>query len=305
MVGPVAVEVIEAAVRVCGTAFHYKAQLRGVLVASGVPGEMYDRWDAEGLSKFKIARHVLTDLAGRGAAGQDVVRRVVIELANMTKPDATAPDHHAGKQAIADLKQLAVARRDLVDTATAEQEARRKEQDRRVSAGKARQDALDSLSRRLAALAVSKNSPQRRGYDLERLLADLFTAFELEYRPSYRNPHEQVDGAFDYKSFNYLVEARWRATAPGAGDLADFKTKVDGKLESTRGVFVSMAGFDQAVVDYFTRAARGARNNLLLVDGQDLALIVQRNVALPDALDYKIHAASQRGRWWAPLTARP
>lgn len=36
----------------------------------------------------------------------------------------------------------------------------------------------------------------------------------MDYRPSYRNAHEQVDGAFDYKSFTYLVEARWRAAAP-------------------------------------------------------------------------------------------
>lgn len=107
----------------------------------------------------------------------------------------------------------------------------------------------------------------------------------------------RVDGAFDYRSFTYLMEARWRASPPGAGDLADFKMKVDGKLESTRGVFVSMAGFDVDVVDYFLGAARGGRNNLLLVDGQDVALIVQGNIGLKDALDYKIQAASQEGRW--------
>lgn len=298
------VEVVEAAVQVCGTAFHYKAQLRSVLVASGAPGEMFDRWDAEGLNKFKIARHVLTDLGGRGTAGQAIVHRVVSELANMTKPHPTAPDQHAGRQAIADLKSLAVARRVLVDADTAERTARRQEHERRVSAGKARQDALAGLSGRLAAMTASKDSAQRRGYDLERWLADLFAAFELEYRPSYRSPHEQVDGAFDYKSFTYLVEARWRTATPGAGDLADFKMKVDGKLESTRGVFVSMAGYDQAVVDYFMGAARGGRNNLLLVDGQDLALITQGHVTLQDALDYKIQAASQEGRWWAALAAR-
>lgn len=109
MADPVPVEVIEAAVGVCGSAFHYKAQLRGILVSCGVPGELYDRWNADGLSKFGIARHVLADLAGRGAAGQDVVRRVVDELANLSRPDLAAPDQHAGRQAIADLKALAVA----------------------------------------------------------------------------------------------------------------------------------------------------------------------------------------------------
>lgn len=242
MAGPVPAEVVEAAVEVCGSAFHFKSQLRAVLVGCGVPGGVYDRWNSDGLSKYQIARHVLADLHEQGAAGQDTVRRVVAELANMTKPHATAPDQHAGRQAISDLKALATARRVLVDPEDAQRQAHRREHERRATASQAQQQALAQVSDRLAALTVSTENLQRRGYDLERLLADLFRVFEMDYRPSYRNTHEQVDGAFDYKSFTYLVEARWRAAAPDAGDLADVKMKVDGKLESTRGVFVSMAG---------------------------------------------------------------
>ena len=65
-----------------------------------------------------------------------------------------------------------------------------------------------------------------------------------------------------------------------------------------------MAGFNPDTVDYFMRAARGSRNNLLLVDGQDLTLILEGNISLLDALDYKIQAASQEGRWWAPGSTR-
>lgn len=50
--------------------------------------------------------------------------------------------------------------------------------------------------------------------------------------------------------------------------------------------------------------ARGTRNNLLLIDGQDIALVCQGHLSLQDALDYKIQAASQEGRWWAPLASR-
>lgn len=173
-----------------------------------------------------------------------------------------------------------------------------------INARRARTSALEAIAVRLTALVASTDGPRRRGYDLERLLADLFQAYELEYRPSYRNAHEQIDGAFDYKSFTYLVEARWRSSPPGAGDPADFKMKVDSKLEGTRRVFVSMADFDVDVVDYFMGAAPGGRNNLLLVDGQDVTLIVHGHFPLKDALDYKIQAASQENRWWAPLASR-
>ncbi len=297
-------EVVEAAVRVCGRAFHYKDQLRSVLVAAGVPGDLYDKWNVEGASKYVVSRHVLTDLAGRGPAGQDVVRRVVTDLANMTAPDDAAPDQDAGRQAIRDLRALATARRVLIDPESAASNARREGQDKRLAAETARRRDLEALSQRLVGLTQSTDNPQRRGYALERLLADLFTVCELSYRPSYKIAHEQIDGAFDYRSFTYLVEARWRATTPGFGDLADFKAKVDGKIESTRGLFLSMAGFDEAVVDHFMGTARGTRQNLVLVDGQDLALIVQGTVSLTDALDYKIAAASQEGVWWAPLAAR-
>lgn len=296
-------EVVEAAVRVCGAAFHYKDQLKAMLVGAGVPEAIYRKWAVEGATKYAIARHVLNDL-NSCPDGYAVVRRVVADLANMTKPDATAPDQNAGRNAILELKSLAVARRVLLDTDEAEHLRRRQEQHKRVTAGQARAEALEAVSVRLVELTRSTENAQKRGYALERLLADLFAVFEIVYRPPYRVPHEQLDGAFEYKSFTYLVEARWRAVPPTFGDLADFKAKVDSKLESTRGVFLSMAGFDTAIVDHFAGAARGTRNNLLLVNGQDLALIAQGHVSLPDALDHKIQAASQEGRWWAPLAAR-
>jgi hypothetical protein len=51
-------------------------------------------------------------------------------------------------------------------------------------------------------------------------------------------------------------------------------------------------------------AARGTPQNLVLVDRQDLALVMQGAVSLSDALDYKIATASQEGVWWAPLATR-
>ena len=51
--------------------------------------------------------------------------------------------------------------------------------------------------------------------------------------------------------------------------MADFKFKVDDKLESVRGLFVAMASFDDNVLDSLFKVARGTRNNLVLVDKQE------------------------------------
>ncbi len=297
-------EVVEAAVQVCGKAFHYHEQLRALFLGAGVPASVFDQYAVKGVSKYVVARRIFTHLTARGVDGHRVASNVVGELANMTRPAMTAPNQAGGQQAIADLKRLALARRVLLDTDAAERDDRRREQEQRVGATRVRQEALAALAVRLGDLSKSAEPPQRRGYQLEQLLVDLFRAHGLAYRAPYRSAREQIDGAFEYKSFTYLVEARWRSRPPDFGDLADFKGKVDGKLESTRGVFLSMSGFDTTVVAHFMGAARGTRNNLLLIDGQDLALIMQGGVSLPDALDYKIQAASHEGKWWAPLSER-
>lgn len=294
-------EVIEAAVVVCGTAFYYRDRLRVLFVSAGAPATLYDWHAIEGSSKFVVARHAFADLAGLGESGQLVIRRVVTELANMAKPDPTATDQQAATKAITDLREASARRRVLLDVDSAERTGRQNAETKRLSASEARRRSLSELQTRLGGLTQSAADAQMRGYQLERLLADLFTVFELVYRPSYRLEREQIDGAFEYKGFSYLVEARWRAAAPDFGDLADFKGKVDGKLESTRGMFISMAGFDDKVVGHFMGAARGTRNNLILVSGQDLSLIVEGHRSLLDALDYKIGKASQEGVWWAPL----
>lgn len=203
-------EVVEAAVRVCGRAFHYKDQLRSVLISAGVPGKLFDRWNVDGASKYVISRHVLTGLISRGSVGQDVVRRVFTDLANLTAPDAAAPDQDAGRLAIRDLRALARARQVLVDSESAASKVRRQAQDKRVAAETARARDLEAVNQRLVALTRSTEDRQRRGYALERLLVDLFTVFELSYRPPYKIAHAQIDAAFDYRSLTYLVEARWR-----------------------------------------------------------------------------------------------
>jgi hypothetical protein len=303
MSGATPAEVIEAAVAVCGSAFHYRPDLRAVFVGCGVDPQLYDAHAADSASKYVTARRVFAQLAERGSESDLLVRRIVTELANMTRPRPTAPDQEAGRRALAELKQVATARRVLVDVADAEREKRLRDGERRTSATLARRNALSALQRQLTDLHSSTNH-QGRGYALERLVADLFALFGITYRPSYRAGREQVDGAFEYKGFQYLVEARWRASPPDFGDLADFKGKVDGKLESTRGLFLSMAGFEDSIVAHFMGVARGSRNNLILVDATDLALILDGLFDLLDALDYKIARASQEGVWWAPLATR-
>ena len=82
--------------------------------------------------------------------------------------------------------------------------------------------------------------------------------------------NEQIDGHFRYKGFDYLVEAKWRAKPTAEADLAVLKRKSEKKLESTRGLFVSIAGFRTEVIYEFTR---GGSSNIILMDKKGHRLI--------------------------------
>ncbi len=293
-------QIREAVVSVCGKAFWLKDPFRAFLLSCGVPAPLYDRYAEE--SKFKIARHILAELDGIGEEGHLVQRRIVTEMCKLRKvPDDNVPDRDAALQALRWLKQLAVDQKLFAEEQQTTAEARGAEARRKQAALAARAQKMEQLRSAFNSMATSREDPQSRGYGLEDLLAELFEAHEITYRRPYRTPTEQIDGHFEFKGFDYLVEARWRSAPPAEADLAAFKTKVDKKLTSTRGVFVSIVGFHPEVVLEFTR---GVSSNIVLLDGSDLSLVLEGHVSLGDALDLKIQKAAQEGIIYFPLARR-
>jgi hypothetical protein len=293
-------EIREAVVAVCGKAFWLKDPFRAFLLSCGVPAEIYDRYGDE--SKFKIARHVLAELDALGDRGFEIQRRIVTELAKLRRiPDENVPNADAALGALRWLKELAVNQKIVIEDERKATDDRAQEARRKQAGLAARAQKMEELRRTFYGWAGVQDDPQGRGYGLEDLLAELFELHEITYRRPYRTPTEQIDGHFPFKGFDYLVEARWRVGPPSEADLGAFKTKVDKKLTSTRGLFVSMPGYRPEVLLEFTR---GVSSNIVLVDGQDLALILEGHVSLTDALDLKVQKAAQEGIIFFPLSQR-
>ena len=293
-------EVREAVVAVFGKAFWLKDPMKGLLTSAGVPAEMFDRYADE--SKFKIARHILSDLDAMGEDGWLIQRRIVTELCALRGvPDPSVPSQDEAVTAMRALKELALAHQLASDEARSTNQQRVAEAKIRQAALLARQEKVQQLRRDFYAMASANDDPQDRGYGLEDLLADLFELNEIGYRRPYRTPTEQIDGHFNFKGFDYLVEARWRSVRPTSADLGAFKSKIDNKLSSTRGIFVAIIGFRSEVV---LAATQGSSSNILLVDGEDLTLILEGHVSLTDALDLKVQKAAQEGILFFPLRDR-
>jgi hypothetical protein len=290
-------DIREAIVQVCGKAFWLKGPLRSFFMSCGVDSKTFDRFSNE--PKYTIARGVLSDLDNLGEEGFLIQRRIVTELCKLRGiPDETVPDRDAAIDALRNLKGIAYAHKlsqqeDIESSRQRTNDAKRQQVELAAKAGR-----LENLRKNYARMVADPEAPQKRGYALEDLLAELFDIHEIPYRRPYRTPTEQIDGSFQYRGFTYLIEARWRAAAPNEADLAAFKTKVDKKLESTRGIFLSIIPFREEVVSEFTR---GISSNIVLIDGSDLSIILEGHVSLDEALDTKIGKASEEGVIYFPL----
>jgi len=73
--------------------------------------------------------------------------------------------------------------------------------------------------------------------------------------------------------------------------LDSFSKKVERKLENTLGLFVALNGFTESGLGAFS----GSRPSIILMDGEDLALVLQGLVDFHDLLKTKVRYASQTG----------
>jgi hypothetical protein len=289
LVDAVPFPVFEAAVRVAGEALHYKDSLKQIMRNSGVSENGYARYSD--LSKYQIFRNVWDDLNNAGSRGRTVQRNLIDAMANLDGPHSKAPDPAAGRRAIDDLRRLATQAKLLVDPEDLARQKRRSAAAAVAQQVSAKRDELNSLNQTFRALHAESDK-QRRGYALEKLLTALFRLEELEYHGSYKTETDQIDGALALDAFTYLIEARWRKAPAADADLGGLAHKVERRIDATRGLFISMAGFRKETVDLF-RLSR--ENRLVLVDGADLQWILDGRMGLSEALREKVRAASIQG----------
>jgi hypothetical protein len=148
---------------------------------------------------------------------------------------------------------------------------------------------LEQRHRDLAALP-----PQPRGFAFERFLTDLFAAFGLAPRGSFRLTGEQIDGSFVLNHETYLLEAKWVSSPVGVEALHTFTGKVQTEASWSRGLIISNSGFSpDGLIAY------GTRNPVICMDGYDLNEMLRRQLALPDVLSATVRRAAENGR---PLT---
>lgn len=155
---------------------------------------------------------------------------------------------------------------------------------------------LEEIKACYMSLVVSTNV-QGRGFELERVMYDLFELFDLDPKASFRNTGEQIDGAFSLDGTDYLFEAKWQQELVGAGPLDVFAGKVRRKLENTLGIFLSINGYSQDGVA--AHSAGGAV--VILMDGADLMAVFEERIDFVSLMLRKKRHAAQTGSIYLPF----
>ena len=151
----------------------------------------------------------------------------------------------------------------------------------------------DAVASSLTAhfLEVSKMDPQPRGYAFEKFLKDLFDAYELSARASFRLVGEQIDGSFVLGEQTYLLEAKWTNAQVDAAILRSFNAKVEDKAKWSRGLFVSINGFTAEGLIAF-----GCGKSVICMDGLDLYEVLSRRHDFANILAMKVRRAAETGK---------
>ncbi|MBL5862162.1 restriction endonuclease [Serratia fonticola] len=140
-------------------------------------------------------------------------------------------------------------------------------------------------------LLTDKISRQKRGYALERILAELARLAGLETTEAFRVDGEQVDGAVKFDGEHYLIEAKWQERSASNESVYQFAGKVAGKLYG-RGLFISVNGFSSNVIHSLVV---GKEIQTLFIDGEDLILILEGHLNMREMIDRKVKAAQTKG----------
>ena len=161
------------------------------------------------------------------------------------------------------------------------------------SAKRTEEEAARSRLRESFYRLCQETDRQKAGLALEGLLNGLFELAGMKPRRPFRVTGEQIDGSFELDNEIYLLEAKWERSPVPEADLLVFRGKVEGKSQFTRGVFLSINGFSAEGMDAISR---GKQPNFFLLDGYDLTVVLEGQIAFPAMLRAKLRALAEEGK---------
>lgn len=283
-----------------GKIYWYKSDLQSFLTQCIKDSEILARtnWTAY---KWQIASDLVDRLCSEPDRYLPALTKLCKEVCEITsfrhleRLDGGDEKAKRAKEAVEQLRALVEVHQAVEEELDAISARQQREAERLASSG-AVHGKLGEIRDRYMTFVVSRD-PQGRGFELERIMYDIFELFDLDPRASFRLTGEQIDGAFSLDSTDYLFEAKWQKLKCGAAELDSFAAKVQRKLDNTLGVFLSINGCSEDGL----AAHQHGRASILVIDGSHLMAVLEERIDLVSLLVRLRRHAAQTGEIYLPL----
>ena len=250
-------------------------------------------WNERGLSRADMINSVFDALGDLPDNGTVQFNLMLDSLANWTHFDEywfkkqQKLDLEAAQKKITTLKQ---AKEKNIDRAR-----KRTENDKiKAAAREQRHSSLEEMRQDFQSISMGSETPQKRGYLLEKFFVKMARFFKLKVTEAFKRKGTQIDGTIKYEGENYSIEVKWHERQLSDEPLMAFCHKQESNMHG-RGIFISINGFTEGALLMLERASI---KNTVLMDGEDIALILNEMITFPETLDKKIHAAQTRGSFY-------
>lgn len=285
---------INALKKALATVYWYKSDLRSFLdhTISNKQILSYLDWNDY---KRNICSRLVDLLVKNEEKTQNDLLKLVYEISNMNdfshlkQLDDGADKVKNAKEAVAALRKVSKGHLEQIKEQE-EVEIRRKKVFEEQLGKTAVREKLEEIKNDFYTL-VSSNYPQKRGFQLEKLLKDLFNLFDLDSKASFKIVGEQIDGMFTFENNDFLLEAKWHKDPIDISSLDSFSGKLSRRLENTLGLFISVNGFSPDAI----QAHSTGRRLMILMDGSDLMAVLEGRIDLIQLLARKRRYAAQTG----------
>lgn len=286
---------INALIEALANIYWYKEELRTFLTYSIGNPSILSKLNWEDY-KRNTASTLVNFLADNQDTYQNDLLKLMTEVCKITdfshleRLDGGKEKAKIAKQSVEALKTQIGQHEDIIKEKIKINERREKANATAIQ-NKNSQEELDRLKNEYCNLIGSTEAPQKRGFQLEKIMKDLFNIFDLDPKASFRVAGLQIDGAFILEGTDYLFESKWERNPVGFEELSVFDGKLTRNLDNTLGLFLSINGFSDEGIGAYCRN----RPNLILMDGADLMAVLEGRINLKELLLRKRTHASQTG----------
>jgi hypothetical protein len=256
----------------------------------------FNQKDLSGLnnqhSKSEIIDIAFNNLSCREDRGATQMKSVIEMLINWSDFESYYWNNGTLKKEQA-LKKIDNLKKILAKKTEQDQELQnKKEREEKIKKEQQKPKLLLDLNKRFLELCKMYELSQKRGYELEKLLHDIFVFFEIDVCKAFKLAGEQIDGSFNFKNQNYIFEAKWQSTSDAVNSLYTFAYKIESNTMYPRGVFFSISGYSEESIQIITK---NKKPSLILIDSADLIAVLEGRITMSDLLSKKIEYAQTRG----------